>query len=176
MASSNDRAAENTTETGHPVLAEFEHDASAETGAAFAHLVADYLTAAATRQGAVSTALTPAQLAARFAEPLPRSGRPLADVLTSLQRDVLPDCNRLMHPRSMGHQVSAPLPVAVWTEALTAALNQSGAVWEMSPVGTVVEAQVIRWMADLVGYGAASNPANVPSVPPDVNVPPDSAP
>jgi L-2,4-diaminobutyrate decarboxylase len=153
MSSSNDRAAENTTAGGHHVLAEIEHDASAEAGAAFARLVADYLEATATGRGAVSTALTPGQLAARFAERLPRSGRPLADILTSLQRDVLPDCNHLTHPRSMGHQVSAPLPVAVWTEALTAALNQSGAVWEMSPVGTVVEAQVVRWMADLVGYG-----------------------
>ena len=56
-------------------------------------------------------------------------------MLAQLKRDVLPDCNRLTHPQSMGHQVSAPLPVAVWTEALTAAVNQSGAVWEMSPVG-----------------------------------------
>jgi L-2,4-diaminobutyrate decarboxylase len=54
----------------------------------------------------------------------------------------------------MGHQVSAPLPVAVWTEALTAALNQSGAVWEMSPVGTIIETQVVRWMCELAGFGA----------------------
>jgi L-2,4-diaminobutyrate decarboxylase len=52
----------------------------------------------------------------------------------------------------MGHQVSAPLPVAVWTEALTGALNQSGAVWEMSPVGTVIENQVVRWMCELAGF------------------------
>jgi L-2,4-diaminobutyrate decarboxylase len=101
----------------------------------------------------VSTALTPAELAARFAEPLPEEGRPLGDVVERLRRDVLPDGNRLTHPRSMGHQVSAPLPVAVWTEALTAALNQSGAVWEMSPVGTIIESQVVRWMCALAGYG-----------------------
>jgi aromatic-L-amino-acid/L-tryptophan decarboxylase len=29
----------------------------------------------------------------------------------------------------MGHQVSAPLPAAVWTESVVAALNQSGAGW-----------------------------------------------
>ncbi len=86
-------------------------------------------------------------------EPLPAEGRPLDDVLARLKNDVLPDCNRLTHPRSMGHQVSAPLPVAVWTEALTAALNQSGAVWEMSPVGTIVETQVVRWMCELAGFG-----------------------
>jgi L-2,4-diaminobutyrate decarboxylase len=100
--------------------------------------------------------LGPAELAARFAVPLPAEGRPLVDVLERLRNDVLPDCNRLTHPRSMGHQVSAPLPIAVWTEALTAALNQSGAVWEMSPVGTIVETQVVRWMCELAGFGAGA--------------------
>ena len=113
----------------------------------------EYLADTRAGDGRVSTALDPADLAARFAEPLPAEGRPLDDVLARLRHDVLPDCNRLTHPRSMGHQVSAPLPVAVWTEALTAALNQSGAVWEMSPVGTIIETQVVRWMCDLAGFG-----------------------
>ena len=52
--------------------------------------------------------------------------------------------------------MAAPLPAAVWTESLTAALNQSGAVWEMSPVGTVLEARVVRWMGDLAGLGAGA--------------------
>jgi L-2,4-diaminobutyrate decarboxylase len=57
---------------------------------------------------------------------------------------------------AMGHQVSAPLPAAVWTESLIAALNQSLAIFEMSPTGTMLEHQVIRWMCDLVGYPASS--------------------
>jgi L-2,4-diaminobutyrate decarboxylase len=52
----------------------------------------------------------------------------------------------------MGHQLAGPVPAAIWTEALTAALNQSIAVFEMSPVGTVLEHRVIEWMCDLVGY------------------------
>src|SRR5512140_1900581 len=53
----------------------------------------------------------------------------------------------------MGHQVAAPLPAAVWTEAIIAALNNSLAVSEMSPTGTVIEERVIRWMCDLAGFG-----------------------
>jgi L-2,4-diaminobutyrate decarboxylase len=56
----------------------------------------------------------------------------------------------------VGHQVSAPLPAAVWAESLTAALNQSVAVFEMSPVGTVLEHQIVRWLCDVAGYGADS--------------------
>jgi L-2,4-diaminobutyrate decarboxylase len=135
------------------LLDDLEHEAGAETAAAMTRLVVEYFADTRTGSGRVSTFLAPEELAARFAEPLPEEGRPLGDVLERLRRDVLPDCNRLTHPRSMGHQVSAPLPVAVWTEALTAALNQSGAVWEMSPVGTIVEMQGVRWMCALAGYG-----------------------
>ncbi|HEY3383632.1 MAG TPA: pyridoxal-dependent decarboxylase [Vicinamibacterales bacterium] len=138
------------------VLSSLESDASIETAQAFARLVVDYLAATRTSEGRVSTGLSPSELARRFDEPLPAGGHPIDEILARLERDVLPDCNRLTHPRSMGHQVSAPVPVAVWTEALTAALNQSGAVWEMSPVGTVIEARVIRWMCDLAGLGPAA--------------------
>jgi L-2,4-diaminobutyrate decarboxylase len=133
------------------VLEELERDTSVEAATAFAALVSGYFAATATGDGRVSTPESPASLAGRFDEPLPAEGRPLADVVARLERDVLPDSNRLMHPRSMGHQVSAPLAAAVWTETVTAALNQSGAVWEMSPVGTVIETQVIRWMCQLAG-------------------------
>ena len=135
------------------LLAELERDATAEAAQAFTRLVVAYFASTEKGDGRVSTARTPSELAVRFDEPLPVDGRPLVDVLSRLERDMLPDVNRLSHPRAMGHQVSAPLAVAVWTEALTAALNQSAAVWEMSPVGTVVETQVVRWMCGLAGFG-----------------------
>jgi L-2,4-diaminobutyrate decarboxylase len=136
-----------------PLVAELEEDGRTEAALSFVRLATDYYARTRTGDGPVSTALDPATLAARFDEPLPREARPLADVIARLERDVLPDCNRLLHPRAMGHQVSAPLAAAAWTEALTAALNQSGAVWEMSPVGTVIEARVVRWLCDLAGLG-----------------------
>ncbi|MBV9881053.1 MAG: aspartate aminotransferase family protein [Gemmatirosa sp.] len=138
------------------VLAAIDHDASAEAGGRFVTLVADYFARAAAGDGPVSTPHTAGAIAERFAEPLPRTGGGLDEVMARLAADVLPDVNRLYHPMALGHQVSPPLPAAVWTEALTAALNQSTAVWEMSPVATVLEHQVVRWMADLVGFGAAA--------------------
>ncbi len=137
----------------HPVFADIEQDAEASVAEAFARVAVEYFAATRSGEGRVSTALGPEELARRFDEPLPRSGRPVEDVLERLRRDVIPDSNHLCHPRSMGHQVSAPLPAAVWTESLVAALNQSAAVWEMSPVGTILEARVVRWMCDLAGLG-----------------------
>ncbi len=138
------------------ILDELERDTGRDAGAAFLELAADYLAETRNGEGPVSTSRTPAEIAARFDEPLPLRGRPLAEVVERLGREVLPDVNRLFHPMYMGHQVSAPLPAAIWTESLIGALNQSVAVWEMSPVATMVEHRVVRWMADLAGFGAGA--------------------
>ena len=76
--------------------------------------------------------------------------------MARLRADVIADSNHLYHPRYVGHQVSASLPAAAWTESLISVLNQSVAVFEMSPVGTVLETQVIRWMCELAGFGAGA--------------------
>ena len=55
---------------------------------------------------------------------------------------------------AVGHQVAAPLPAAVWTEMLIAALNQSTAIWEMSPMATVIETQLVRGFTSRIGWDA----------------------
>jgi L-2,4-diaminobutyrate decarboxylase len=136
------------------ILDDFESDATPAAGALLLELVGRYLEVTGRGEGPVSTGLTPVELAQRFAGPMPRRGRPLDEVVAHLERDVLPHCNRLTHPMYLGHQVSAPLPAAIWTESLTGAINNSLAVAEMSPAITAIERQLIRWMADLAGYGA----------------------
>lgn len=138
------------------ILADLEADTSIAAANLFTALATEYLAETATREGPVSTGRTRAELNLRFDEPLPRGGMALEAVVARLRDEVLPDCNRLYHPRYVGHQVSAPLPAAIWTESLTAALNQSLAVAEMSPTATALEHRVVRWMCDLVGYGAAA--------------------
>lgn len=138
------------------ILAALDDDSAADVAHAFTALAVEYLAATRDRAGRVSTAHTRAELAARFAEPLPRHGHAISHIIERLRHDVLPDCNHLYHPRYVGHQVSAPLPAAIWTESLTAALNQSLAVWEMSPVGTILEHQVVQWLTDLAGYGPSA--------------------
>jgi L-2,4-diaminobutyrate decarboxylase len=145
------------TQTAAPeILATIEADCDASVGRAFVAVAADYFAQTRSRDGRVSTAHTPAGLAARFDEPLPRAGRSVEAVIARLRSDIIPDCNRLFHPRYVGHQVSAPLPVAVWMESVISALNQSVAVFEMSPVATVLEHRVINWMCALAGYSESA--------------------
>src|SRR5688572_30513061 len=64
--------------------------------------------------------------------------------------------NQLHHPSYMGHQVCPPILDAAIADLLISFTNNSTAVWEMSPIGTVIEKEVVRWLADLAGYPETS--------------------
>ena len=94
-------------------LAPLERDSSLQAATLFTTLAADYLAATRDRSGPVSTALSSSEIAERFDEPVPLDELPLEAVAARLRDQVLPDCNRLYHPRYAGHQVSPPLPAAI---------------------------------------------------------------
>ncbi len=73
-----------------------------------------------------------------------------------LARLVARYANQLHHPMYMGHQVCAPLADAAVTDLLISMLNQSTAVWEMSPIATPIEKEIVRWLADLAGFPEGS--------------------
>lgn len=56
------------------------------------------------------------------------------------------------HPRAMAQQICAPVPLAALAESVVAALNQSIAVWEMSPAATLVDREVMGRFKKLLGY------------------------
>lgn len=138
------------------LLAQLDADLEADTSLAAAEpllaLAAEYLTSTRDGTGPVSTWHSAQTIVDRLEAELPRKGRPLPEVARRLAMHLLEDVNRLAHPMYIGHQVSAPLPAAVWTDALISAFNQSLAVREMSPSFTPLERQVVAWMTDLVGW------------------------
>src|SRR6185295_8643061 len=71
-------------------------------------------------------------------------------------RQLLDNSIQLHHPAYMGHQVCPPFPAAVIADMVISTLNQSTAVWEMSPIGTVIEQEIVRWLADRAGYPETS--------------------
>jgi L-2,4-diaminobutyrate decarboxylase len=141
------------------VLAALEEDARSCAGQAFVDAAARYYAEAWSGQGAVSPYVPAQELVARFADAPPRHGSELADVLRRVEEGVVASSNRLAHPMAMGHQVSPPLPAAVWVEPLISALNQSLAVREMSPAGTAIEHSLVGWLAGLAGLGARAGGA-----------------
>jgi L-2,4-diaminobutyrate decarboxylase len=130
-------------------------DTLRETGRELVERMVEYLDTVAERP--VFTPRSPSELGSWFAEPLPRAGRPAPEVWSDVWERVVGDAIHLAHPMYMGHQVAPPLPQAVLADALASLLNQSTAVWEMSPTGTPIEHQVIAWMRELLGYPAESD-------------------
>jgi L-2,4-diaminobutyrate decarboxylase len=137
-----------------PVAVPSAADTLRRSGHALVDRMADYLEGVAERP--VSTPRSSARIGARFAASLPREGIPADAVWERVWDQVVGDSIHFHHPMYMGHQVAPPLPHAVLADALASLLNQSLAVQEMSPSGTYVEAEVLRWLRELLGFPAGA--------------------
>jgi len=99
------------------------------------------------------------ELRARFFGP---SGRPspapvapssAADVLAEVRDRVVPFLYNAYHPRSFSYFTPPPLPMSVAGELLSQVFHQGIDVFHSGPVGALLEEEVTRWLADLVGAG-----------------------
>lgn len=58
------------------------------------------------------------------------------------------------HPRFWGYVVGAPAPLGALADLLAAVVNPNVGGFVLSPMATEIEAQTVRWIAELVGYPA----------------------
>jgi L-2,4-diaminobutyrate decarboxylase len=82
--------------------------------------------------------------------------------LVGLVREISEASLALSHPRYGAQQVAAPIPAAALVESVVAAMNQSLAVWEMSPIATAVDRDLMTGFKKLFGYPRAAEGSLVP--------------
>jgi len=58
------------------------------------------------------------------------------------------------HPRFWGYITSSAAPIGALADLLASAVNPNVGAWELSPVASEIEAQTIRWIAEMIGYPA----------------------
>jgi len=58
------------------------------------------------------------------------------------------------HPRFFGYITSSPAPIGALGDLLASAVNQNVGAWRLSPMATEIEAQTVRWIAELIGFPA----------------------
>ena len=104
----------------------------------------------------VTSAATPADLEQLFAEPFPERGTTIEEILARFTNDVLPHSMQVPSPSYFGQFNPTPLPIGVWADALSSALNQNAGAWRNGPTAAIIEARVLRWLCELVGYDAES--------------------
>jgi glutamate/tyrosine decarboxylase-like PLP-dependent enzyme len=59
------------------------------------------------------------------------------------------------HPRFFGYITAPPAPLGVLGDLLAAAVNANVGGWTLAPAATEIEAQTVRWIAELIGYTPA---------------------
>jgi glutamate/tyrosine decarboxylase-like PLP-dependent enzyme len=56
------------------------------------------------------------------------------------------------HPRFFGYITAAPSPIGMLGDFLAAAVNPNLGAWQLSPMASEVEAQTVRWVAEMIGF------------------------
>jgi aromatic-L-amino-acid/L-tryptophan decarboxylase len=113
--------------------------------------VADFL--ATLRNRPLTTGETPAEIRALIGRSsLPTSGDAPAALLAEATTLLFDHSLFNGHPRFMGYITSSAAPLGMLADLLAAAVNPNVGGWELSPVASEIEAQAVRWVAELVGY------------------------
>ena len=56
------------------------------------------------------------------------------------------------HPRFWGYITSSAAPIGILGDLLASAVNPNVGAWILSPMASEIEAQTIRWLAEMIGY------------------------
>ena len=88
--------------------------------------------------------------------PAPVEPSTLQAVLDEFSTRVAPNTVSAYHPRSFGYFTPPPLLASVAGEVLAQVAQQGIDIWHAGPIGAFVEEEVLRWLCDVVGYGAGS--------------------
>ncbi|MEO7971913.1 MAG: pyridoxal-dependent decarboxylase [bacterium] len=123
-------------------------------GRAVTKIISDYAATLDSRK--VTSSATPDDLRQLFAEPFPEQGIAAEEILARFTDEVLVHAMQVPSPRYFGQFNPTPLPISVWADALTSVLNQNAGAWRNGPTSAMIEARVLRWLCELVGYGPES--------------------
>jgi aromatic-L-amino-acid decarboxylase len=97
----------------------------------------------------------PAETRAALDEPAPRGPTDPAAVYRQFSEHVLPYPTGNIHPRFWGWVMGTGTPLAMLADMLASGMNPHLAGYDQSPA--LVERQVIRWMAELLGMPAGAS-------------------
>jgi aromatic-L-amino-acid decarboxylase len=123
-------------------------------GQAVTAIITEYVATLDSRR--VTSAATPRDLEQIFDEPMPEKGTAVEEILERCRRDVITHAMQVANPRYYGQFNPTPLPIGVWADTLSSVLNQNAGAWRNGPTSAMIEARVLRWLCQLIGYGPES--------------------
>ena len=83
---------------------------------------------------------------------LQESGTPPAQLLEEATGLLFDNSLLNGHPRFWGYITSSAAPIGALGDLLASAVNPNVGGWSLSPMASEIEAQTVRWIADLIGF------------------------
>jgi len=100
----------------------------------------------------VTTGQSPAQLSAMLGgQAVPEKGRAASEIVRAAADTLLNHSLLNGHPKFMGYITSSAAPLGMLADLLAAAVNPNVGAQILSPTATIIEKQVIKWLAGLLG-------------------------
>lgn len=93
----------------------------------------------------------PSEVKLKVNHSLPEEPISFEELLSDLEKEVLPFLNRNTNPRFAAYITGSGNMVSSIAEFIKAYYNQNGLKWNNSPIASEMEQLVIRWVADFVG-------------------------
>ncbi len=113
--------------------------------------IADFLTSLPERP--VGPGETPAEVRRVLGNaPLPEEGIPPHQLLDETANLMFEHSLFNGHPRFWGYITSSAAPIGALADLLASAVNPNVGVWSLSPMASEIEAQTIKWIAELIGF------------------------
>jgi aromatic-L-amino-acid/L-tryptophan decarboxylase len=102
----------------------------------------------------VTTTESPAAIRALLdpGRPLPERGADAGDLLRAAAKLLFDHSLFNGHPRFFGYITSSPAPIGMLGDFLAAAVNANVGSWRLGPMATEIEAQAVRWIAELISF------------------------
>lgn len=83
---------------------------------------------------------------------LPETGEPTEDTVDTAWQLLKNHSLHNGHPLFAGYVTSSAAPIGALADLMAAAVNPNVGAWILGPMGTEIEAQSVRWIADFLGY------------------------
>lgn len=133
-----------------PIEIEAEH--FRELGHSLVDKIADFMSSMPA--GKVATGESPRQVRAALDSKatLPQAGSDPATLLNQASDLLFNHSLFIGHPRFLGFITAAPAPIGVLGDLLASAVNPNVGGWVLSPMASEIEAQTVRWIAELLGF------------------------
>jgi glutamate/tyrosine decarboxylase-like PLP-dependent enzyme len=104
-------------------------------------------------QRPVAPGVSPGQVRSLLGnQPLPQTGIAAENLVQEAASLIFEHSLLNGHPRFWGYITSSAAPIGALADFLAAAVNPNVGAWDLSPVASEIEAQTIRWIAQMIGY------------------------